>query len=126
MIGARRYAKLFKTGQYGRFYITSGSHARGLTFQIQLLPKDVKAIPNGSLNTCLNNDAVEIYGILSGQPGWTEKYGWIHKGPWVDDFNKLVMEIEIKLETARLESEKHKSEKDRTEEKRIKELLKDY
>lgn len=126
MIGARKYANLFKTGQYGRLYIVSGSHARGLTFHIQVLPKDVKAIPNGEPNTCLNKDAVEVYGVISGQLGWSEEYGWIHKGPWVDDFNKLVMETEIKLETARLESEKNKSEKEKVEAKRIKELLEKY
>jgi len=29
MNGAREFAYLFETGQYDRFYIVSGSHARG-------------------------------------------------------------------------------------------------
>lgn len=74
MKGAREYSLLFETGQYGRLYITSGSHARGKTFHIQVLPKDELAIPNGDNNACLNEDAVEVYGIIGGNPGWTEYY----------------------------------------------------
>lgn len=90
MIGAREYAKLFKTGQYGKLYITSGSHARGNTFRISILPEGEKAISNGEGNNCLNNDAVEVYGVISGHPGWTESYGWIHKGKWQEDFTRLL------------------------------------
>lgn len=90
MQGAREYAQLFATGQYGRLYITSGSHARGRTFRIQVLPEGEKAIENGENNTCLNADAVEVYGVTDGQRGWTESYGWIHRGPWEDDFLAMV------------------------------------
>src|ERR1700728_4345741 len=99
MKGAIEYANLFKTGQYGRLYITSGSHARGATFRIQVLPKGEKAIPNGSQNTCLNKEAIEVYGVISGQLGWTEVYGWLHYGKWQDDFHKLVDERKIIIES---------------------------
>jgi len=89
MFGAREFAKLFKTGQYGRFYIVSGNHARGRTFRIQILPEGESAIPNGENNLCLNKNAVEVYGITGGHPGWSETYGWLHKGPWQEDFHKL-------------------------------------
>ncbi|MCE5224880.1 MAG: hypothetical protein LLG05_03380 [Porphyromonadaceae bacterium] len=91
MEGAREYSELFKTGQYGRLYITSGRHARGRTFHIQVLPKYEKARPNGDTNMCLNSDAVEVYGIIGGQPGWTEFYGWKHEGPWQYDFEQMVL-----------------------------------
>ena len=91
MKGAREYAELFKTGQYGRLYITSGSHARGKTFHIQVLPADEKAISNGNGNTCLNKDAVEVFGIIGGRPGWTEFYGWKHEGSWQYDFEQMVI-----------------------------------
>ena len=58
-------AHLFKTGQYGRLYITSGSHARGNTLRIQVLPEGEIAIPNGSGNTCLNKDAVIVYDVIN-------------------------------------------------------------
>ena len=92
------FANLFTTGQYGRFYIVSGSHARGNTFRIQILPEGEKAIANGNQNLCLNKDAVEIYGVVSGNPGWTESYGWLHRGKWEEDFNKLVAEKQKKLD----------------------------
>ena len=90
MKGAREYAGLFKTGQYGRFYIVSSSHARGRTFHIQVLPENEEAVSNGVGNLCLNGDAVEVYGSVSGRPGWTEEYGWLHKGAWCDDFYAIV------------------------------------
>jgi hypothetical protein len=89
MIGAREYADLFTTGQYNRLYISSHYHARGKTFRIYVLPEGEAAIPNGP-NGPLNKDAVEVYGITGGHHGWTETYGWLHQGKWVDDFNLLV------------------------------------
>ncbi len=97
MIGAREYATKFKTGQYGRLYIVSGSHARGRTFHIYILPEGEKAIPNGPNNPPLNKDAVEVYGIIGGQSGWSEIYGWLHKGKWQEDFKILLEEIDKKI-----------------------------
>lgn len=93
MNGARQFAEYFETGQYGRFYIVSGCHARGKTFHIFILPEGVEARGNGPNNACLNTDAVEVYGIIGGQPGWTESYGWLHRGKWEDDFAALVADI---------------------------------
>ncbi len=89
MRGAREYADLIPTGQYKRLYISSHYHARGKTFRIYVLPEGEVAVPNGP-NAPLNKNAVEVYGITGGQPGWTETYGWLHQGKWVDDFNLLV------------------------------------
>jgi hypothetical protein len=97
MKGAREYAKLFKTGQYGRLYIVSSHHARGKTFLIYVLPEKEVAQSNGIHNPPLNQDAVEVYGVICGREGWTEEYGWKHKGKWQDDFYELVREREIKL-----------------------------
>jgi len=97
MNGAREYAKLFKTGQYGNLYITTGSHARGYTFHVQILPNGEKAKANYG-NMATNEGAVEVYGIVSGQPGWTESYGWKHKGPWQEDFEKLVVSMRLAKE----------------------------
>ena len=100
MVGARGYAELFKTGQYERLYIVSGSHARGKTFRIFVLPEDEKVISNGPNNAPLNKDAVEVYGVIGGNPGWTEGYGWLHNGKWQTDFIQMVKrrEAEIKVE----------------------------
>ena len=97
MKGARGYAGLFETGQYGKLYIVSGSHARGKTFHIQVLPEGERAISNGAGNLCVNENAVEVYGIVGGQPGWTEYYGWKHEGPWQDDFKAEVEKCRVSI-----------------------------
>lgn len=94
MNGARHFATLFETGQHERLYLVSGSHARGRTFNIYVLPDGEAAIPNGSQNPPLNKDAVEVYGVVSGNPGWTESYGWLHAGRWQNDFADMVAKRE--------------------------------
>lgn len=89
MLGAKEYAELFPTSvQYGRLYLLSGKHARGTTFHIFVLPENLHI--QSSLWHL--KDAVEVYGILGGQPGWTEYYGWLHRGKWEEDFDALVKE----------------------------------
>ena len=126
MKGAREYAQLFETGQDGRFYIVSGKHARGLTFRIQILPEGKEAIPNGHGNLCINNDAVLVYGVISGQPGWTESYGWLYRGPWEKDFMKLVDKTKKdKLSSEDAISQKLKARNEQ-EKQRVKVLLDAY
>ena len=76
---------MFSTGQYDRLYFRSHYHARGKVFHIYVLPEGEPAQPNGP-NGPLNKSAVEVYGITGGQPGWTETYGWLHRGAWEQDF----------------------------------------
>jgi hypothetical protein len=82
MTGAREYAPLFRTGQYGRLFISSGRHARGYEFTVWVLPEG-EDVPQGDYPS---SKAVEVYGVLGGQRGWTEWYGWIKDGPWQADF----------------------------------------
>lgn len=83
MLGAREYAELFESGRYGKLRIESGSHARGKTFNIFVIQEGV--------------GEVEVYGVIGGQPGWTEWYGWLHKGKWIDDFVEMVEHRKIEL-----------------------------
>lgn len=122
MKGARAYAELFGTGQYGRLYFLSGEHARGKTFQIWVLPKGIIA----KTHPCNIKDAVNVYGIIGGQPGWSEYYGWLHKGKWQEDFAELV---EMKLKEVRANKERGELEEASKREKeaqRIKALLEAY
>lgn len=98
MNGAREFAELFETGQYGKLYIVSGVHARGRTFRIQVLPEGEKANQNGPSNLCLNRNAVTVYGEKGGNPGWTEWYGWLHYGKWQEDFDVLVADAQKQKE----------------------------
>jgi len=84
MRGAKEYAVLFNSGRYGNFRIESGKHARGYEFHVFI---------------CTPEGETEVYGILGGQPGWTEYYDWLYTGPWEYDFKKLVKkQIKIKEE----------------------------
>ena len=125
MKGARKYATLIPTGQYGKLYIASSSHARGYTFKIQVLPEGEAAIPNFD-NLATNKNAVLVYGMVCGQAGWTEEYGWLHEGPWQEDFEKLVKEktekIEDKAKADALREVTSKKEEDR----RVRNLLNKY
>jgi hypothetical protein len=69
MNGAREYATLFPGNtQVGRLALISGSHARGSTFRIYVLPEGEVMSENGRGNPPLNKDAVEVYGIVGGSP----------------------------------------------------------
>ena len=126
MQGATEYAQLFKTGQYGRLYLSSGTHARGTTFHIYVLPEGEEARWNGDGNGPRNSDAVEVYGIVAGQPGWTESYGWLEKGPWQEDFLALVEARKAELAIQKKESDKNQKEKEFEETMRKKKLLESY
>lgn len=94
MKGADEYYSLFKgkSQQRGRLFLQCHSHARGSCFEIILLPEGVKV--EGSYPTNADN-GVEVYGMTGGQRGWTETYGWLHKGKWQDDFNEIVSQEKI-------------------------------
>lgn len=126
MKGAREFAKLFKTGQYGKLYITSGDHARGTTFHIQILPEGETAKPNGAQNLCLNSDAIEVYGIVAGQPGWTEEYGWLHEGAWQEDFRKLVTSKQMEITAKEKQNQATTEEAAQAKREREKKLLDAY
>lgn len=126
MQGAREYAKLFSTGQIGRLYIVSGSHARGKTFQIYVLPEGMEAKPNGPNNPPVNCDAVEVYGITGGQPGWTEQYGWLHIGRWQEDFAAIVESRKKELAAKAMTSDERNRINELAEKQRIAALLASY
>lgn len=78
MKGAAEYADALDRGEHrvGKLKIWFGSHARGKTLQIWVIGN--------------NGDEVMVYGVINGQPGWTEEYGWLHRGPWEKDFHDFV------------------------------------
>lgn len=126
MQGAREFANLFQTGQHGRLYLVSSSHARGLTFRIFVLPEGEEAKPNGPSNAPLNKDAVEVYGITGGNPGWTETYGWLHEGPWQQDFAALVEKRKAELAAQDQAKDELKLRREQEEANRVRALLATY
>jgi hypothetical protein len=96
MLGAREYSGLFKNyEQHGRMVISHGSHARGETLEIFIIPKSYGIIDLDKLH--MVNNKVEIYGLISGYRGWSERYGWLHEGPWVVDFEKIVKQKRVEI-----------------------------
>ena len=61
-------------------------HARGRTLDIYLV-EDEDALREKGLLDC---NKVKVYGMVSGQPGWTDKYGWIIEGNWCEYINGIL------------------------------------
>lgn len=98
MEGAFNFSTLFsKPEQIGRLYVLPGSHARGKTFHIYLLPEGEKAEVHYISNPPVNEGTLEVYGVKGGHTGWTEYYGWLHQGKWQEDF-QAVYENRIKAD----------------------------
>lgn len=110
----REYIKLFETGLYGRLWLHVGEARLGRAFEIYV-------VPDGYVPGYLGRDAVQVYGLISG-----DAYGWRRLGPWRDDFERLVVErtAEIELEKAKLLA-MFLGEK-QAEDSRIEKLLADY
>lgn len=87
MNGAREFYGLFRgKEQIGRLFISASRHARGSTLHVWVLPEGVE-VEEGCWP---GSNSVEVYGITGGNPGWTESYGWLRRGPWEQDFAKIV------------------------------------
>ncbi len=71
-----------KIYKWGIVHFLLDHHARGDTFKIWLI--------DGS-------EKIEVYGIVSGQPGWTESYGWTKKGTWVKPILQFIMKLEKEI-----------------------------
>lgn len=125
MIGADKYYDIFngKSQQIGRLYLQFHTHARGKCFEIFLLPEE--RIEKGDRLSSFK-DVVEVYGMTQGQRGWTEEYGWIHKGKWVDDFYKIVAAKEIEIEKKRLLNKESSKQRKEEKESNTKKLLSNY
>lgn len=121
MNGAREYADIFRSGQHGKLFLASGSHARGRTFHIWVLPDGVKTD-----NPWFEPRAVEVYGVTSGQPGWTETYGWLHEGPWQEDFFALVEKRREEIAVAAAQREQKRAVSEAEVARRKEELLAAY
>lgn len=121
MIKTYTYASgLFRTGQYDRMYICINSYDYNI--RIQILPDGEKAIPNGSNNKCLNDNAVLVYGVLED----SGKYGWIYQGAWIEVFEEMYREAIEARDQKRKEREQQEYEAARREIERDIELLSTY
>lgn len=83
--------------QVGNVVLLAGNHARGNTAYVFLV-KDADNI---------RGNAMEVYGITGGQPGWTETYGWKHRGSWCQEVIHIlkVMKHQIDARRAQIKSQ---------------------
>jgi hypothetical protein len=100
------------------------THARGKCFSINVLPEKVSA--NDDTQLSQRGDWVEVYGMVSGQRGWTEEYGWLKKGPWVADFMKALEEAEAKKSRDKISIEQKRAETIKKADDRDNDLLASY
>ena len=81
LIAALRYCAESKIGGFyridhtnqicnGHLLFVYGEHARGTTLNIYV----VKNIPNGKIEY---SQSIKVYGVVCGQLGWTEEYGFL-------------------------------------------------
>ena len=70
------------------------NHARGKCFHIYLAENtyDLTDKEIVSRDNCL-----EVYGVLGGQNGWTEYYGWKHTGNWVEPITDYLNSLKSKI-----------------------------
>ena len=113
MTGAKELAELMGSDRYEKLEWVSNTHARGETFHIYILGNNGRR-------------TVEVYGITGGQPGWTETYGWLHVGPWIADFEKIVQSKKLEREALIQRIRATTKELQDIENLRIQTLLREY
>ncbi len=124
MKGANEYCEIFRKGQHGRLYLYPSSHARGPTFAIYLLPEGA-VVESGEYPWGIK-DHVEVYGMVSGQRGWTETYDWIHRGKWCEDFQTLIDERKKEIAIREEKRAQVQARKDIEAQDKLSGLLKSY
>lgn len=72
------------------FIFVTSSHARGYCFHIYLIKEDYNDLSDKQIRS----NAFEVYGIINGQPGWTEQYGWLCKGNWISPILEYLDELD--------------------------------
>lgn len=80
--------------RYKNIVFILSTHARGKCFKIWIYE-------NENIQDTLEDSHLEVYGVTGGQPGWTETYGWLHEGKWVNyinDYFKLLEDLIYKEE----------------------------
>lgn len=97
-------------------------HARGKTLDIYLV-EDEEEFKEKGLFECKR---IHVYGAISGQMGWTEKYGWIIEGAWCEYINDI-LEGSIELfERCKRIVEEDKRQRKIEEQEKLKKRAKEF
>lgn len=94
--------------KYKNIIFVLSEHARGKTLKIWIYE-------NENIIDPLKEDNLEVYGVISGQPGWTESYGWIIEGSWVSFIENYMNRLEYEITAATIRGVKAKTERENEE-----------
>jgi hypothetical protein len=123
MQGAKEYAELFTTGQYGRLYMQADIRDDGRrTFRIWVVPASAQFRDTMSRIRA----SVEVYGIVSGANTGNETYGWLRRGRWVADVEAMAGELRAQAVTLAAARTQAIADAAAAEEARIAEVLASY
>lgn len=86
---------------HGNLIFVTSTHARGECFHMYI-------VNTHDNDEEIKKNAIEVYGVISGNSGWTEEYGWLHRGKWVDYVLKYFADIKDQLETLELNKQMKK------------------
>ena len=100
----------------GNIIYALSDHARGKCFRIFLV-ENTHGLTDKELVDSSNR--FEIYGVLGGQNGWTEYYGWKHKGNWVELITDYLNSLKSKIDSHHKKAEEDKRSKDAEAKKQI-------
>jgi len=111
--------RLFQTGkeQIGRLLVCSGIYANSSEYYLRIYVLGENP-----------GEKVAVYGVKSyGDGGVGRKtYGWLHEGPWKEDFDKILDERYAKLEEERAERKRQEDEAAENRRKRMQGILDSY
>ena len=97
-------------------------HARGRTLDIYII-KDEDDLRKIGLYGC---DRLKVYGMISGQCGWDEKYGWIIEGNWCEYINDILEKSLLFYEQNEKKAEANESQRKIEERKKIENRAKEF
>ncbi|MFO1442933.1 hypothetical protein KDN24_06845 [Bacillus sp. Bva_UNVM-123] len=105
---------------YKNVVFVTNSHARGKCFQIYLINEKYDN------DEYFKNNAFEVYGVVDGQLGWTEEYGWIHEGNWITHITRYIGNLQSQADSLDHEKMKLLGGQKKQERKALKDKLNKY
>ena len=71
-------------------------------------------------------DRLKVYGMVSGQCGWTEKYGWIEEGSWCKYINGILEKSLFFYEQNKKKAEANEKQRKIEEREKIEKRAKEF
>jgi hypothetical protein len=104
---------------YNNFVFVTSSHARGKCLHIFLIDKQYQDDEE------IKSNAFEVFGIVGGQPGWTEEYNWLHEphGKWVLPITRYLGNLQSEADTLDHENMMKRGEQKKEEKRKLQQKI---